>query len=200
MMTGKISTHHASRRIVLPKAMSLRSAEDPAMGVPHVANRLVTNHTFANWNFELSMAKAWELSGRSTDLGNDSRRRKLPDDQKVRSWKLNSFSHKRVSMSRSLASRVYLAFSFMGFLPFGLCCWISRYRHVIRNVNDGWPHRPQIRELVCEVEIAEIIPPVQTPIRGLQIVDTCSTTPKTGGSLKASGLGERWRVRPLYER
>src|ERR1700679_96303 len=80
MMTGKISTHHASRRIVLPKAMSLRSAEDPAMGVPHVANRLVTNHTFANWNLELSMAKAWEVSGRSTDLGNDSRRRKLPDD------------------------------------------------------------------------------------------------------------------------
>jgi hypothetical protein len=76
--------------------MSLRSAEDPAMGVPHVANRLVTNHTFANWNLELSIAKAWELSGRSTDLRNDPRRRKLPDDPESALLEVKLISQKRV--------------------------------------------------------------------------------------------------------
>src|SRR6266478_4760677 len=51
MTTGRISTHHASRRKVLPNALTRRSTEDPAMGAPHVGNRLVTKCTFANSNF-----------------------------------------------------------------------------------------------------------------------------------------------------
>src|SRR5437016_14154371 len=51
MTTGRISTHHASRRKVLPHALTRRSTEDPAMGTPYVRNRLVAKRLFANRKF-----------------------------------------------------------------------------------------------------------------------------------------------------
>src|SRR3954449_1894135 len=61
--TGRISTHHASRRMVLPKALTRRSTsgrsaawrftEDPAMGAPHVRNRVVAKRLFANWKLKV---------------------------------------------------------------------------------------------------------------------------------------------------
>jgi hypothetical protein len=46
--------------------MSRWSAEDPAMRVPHVRNRLDTKRTFANRNFRTVDRPRWESSGERT--------------------------------------------------------------------------------------------------------------------------------------
>jgi protoporphyrinogen oxidase len=44
---------------------------------------------------------------------------------------------------------------------------------------------------VCEVDFAKLIPPAQTPIRGLQIADTCFYYPEDRGVSESAGFAKR---------